>query len=130
MKALKSPYVQLLLTLCPSNAADISISTNSLIQNAQADKIIALADAADVELEPIWAALLAKALEGRNVKELLLNVGSGGGGPAPGVVTGGATGAGPAVEAEKEEEKKEEEKEESDEDMVCHLLYSQQFPPD
>ena len=76
-----------------------------------------LANAADVELEPIWAALLAKALEGKNVKELLLNVGSGGGGPAAAVV-GGATGGAPATEAEKEEEKKEEEKEESDDDMV------------
>ena len=87
----------------------------------QTDKIIALTDAADVELDSIWAALLAKALEGKNVKELLLNVGSGGGGPATAVVTGGATGGAPAAE-EKEEEKKEEEKEESDEDMVCSLF--------
>lgn len=84
----------------------------------QHDKILALTEAANVDLEPIWAALLAKALEGRNVKELLLSIGSGGGGPATGVATGGATGAGPAAEPEKEEAK-EEEKEESDDDMVC-----------
>lgn len=74
--------------------------------------------AAGVELEPIWATLLAKALEGKNVKELLSNVGAGGAAPA----TGGApaAAAGGAADAPKEEEKKEEEKEESDDDMVCN----------
>lgn len=81
-----------------------------------------MTEAAGVELEPIWAALLSKALEGKNLKELLSNVGSGGGGPAPAVGGGGTTGAGPTTEAAKEEEKKEEEKEESDEDMVCPPL--------
>lgn len=81
---------------------------------------MALAEAANVELEPIWAALLTKALEGRNVKDLLLNIGSGGGGPAPAVAAGGTAGAGPAAEPEKVEEK-EEEKEESDDDMVRSL---------
>jgi large subunit ribosomal protein LP1 len=81
-----------------------------------------LASAANVELEPIWATLLAKALEGKNVKELLSNIGSGGGAPvAAGAPAAGGGAAAPAVEAAKEEEKKEEEKEESDEDMV--------FPP-
>jgi hypothetical protein len=56
------------------------------------------------------------------VKELLLNVGSGGGGPAPAVVSG-TTGAGPTTEDAKEEVKKEEEKEESDDDMVCSLPF-------
>jgi len=87
-----------------------------------ADKILALTQAAGVELEPIWAALLTKALEGKNVKELLSNVGSGGGGPAQGVVAGGATGGAPAAAADKEEEKKEEEKEESDDDMGFGLF--------
>lgn len=41
----------------------------------QSDKILALTNAANVELEPIWATLLAKALEGKNVKDLLSNVG-------------------------------------------------------
>ncbi|KDN42001.1 hypothetical protein RSAG8_07046, partial [Rhizoctonia solani AG-8 WAC10335] len=35
------------------------------------EKIVAITTAAGVELEPIWATLLAKALEGRNVKEVL-----------------------------------------------------------
>lgn len=84
----------------------------------QSDKILALTNAASVELEPIWASLLAKALEGKNVKDLLSNVGAGGGAPAAGSApaAGGAGGAAP--EAEKKEEKVEE-KEESDDDMVC-----------
>ena len=102
-------------------------SQTTLRHELQADKIIALTNAADVELDSIWAALLAKALEGKNVKELLLNVGSGGGGPATAVVTGGATGGAPAAE-EKEEEKKEEEKEESDDDMVCSSLFTRSDP--
>ncbi|KAI9437979.1 60S acidic ribosomal protein P1 [Lactarius indigo] len=74
------------------------------------DKIITIAEAAGVELEPIWATLLAKALEGKNVKDLLSNVGAGGGGPAVGAPAAGV------------EEKKEEEKEESDDDMGFGLF--------
>merc|ERR1711904_551173 len=71
-----------------------------------ADKLNTLIKAANVaDVEPIWASLFAKALEGKDVKDMLLNVGSGGGAAA-----GGAEAAAPA-----EEEKKEEEKEESDE---------------
>ncbi|KAG2069980.1 ribosomal protein 60S [Suillus decipiens] len=89
-----------------------------------ADKILALTDAASVELEPIWASLLAKALEGKNVKDLLSNVGAGGGAPAVGapVAAGGASGGAAAAEAPKEEEKKEEAKEESDDDMGFGLF--------
>ncbi|TFL00430.1 60s acidic ribosomal protein-domain-containing protein [Pterulicium gracile] len=85
------------------------------------DKILALTNAASVELEPIWASLLAKALEGKNVKDLLSNVGAGGGAPAAGSApaAGGAGGAAP--EAEKKEEKVEE-KEESDDDMGFGLF--------
>lgn len=83
----------------------------------QSDKILALTNAASVELEPIWATLLSKALEGKNVKELLSNVGSGGGAPAVGGAPAAAAGGAAAAE-EKKEEKKEEEKEESDDDMV------------
>ncbi|KAG7099737.1 hypothetical protein E1B28_001552 [Marasmius oreades] len=84
------------------------------------DKILLLTGAAGVELEPIWANLLAKALVGKDVRELLSNVGSGGGAPA--AAAGGATAAaGGAAEAPKEEEK-EEEKEESDDDMGFGLF--------
>ncbi|ERF76045.1 60S acidic ribosomal protein P1 [Endocarpon pusillum] len=89
-----------------------------------ADKLTTLIKAAGVsDVEPIWASLFAKALEGKDVKDLLLNVGSGGGAAAPaagGAAAGGAGGA--TEEAPKEEEKKEEEKEESDEDMGFGLF--------
>ncbi|KDQ15283.1 hypothetical protein BOTBODRAFT_31941 [Botryobasidium botryosum FD-172 SS1] len=85
------------------------------------DKIIALTEGAKVEVEPIWASLLAKALEGKNVKDLLSNVGSGGGAPAAGASAAASGGAAPAAE-EKKEEAKEEEKEESDDDMGFGLF--------
>jgi len=85
-----------------------------------ADKIVALTTAANVEIESIWANLLAKALEGKNVKELLSNVGSGGG-PAVGSAVPAASSGAAAVEEEKKEEVPEE-KEESDEDMGFGLF--------
>lgn len=95
----------------------------------KADKIIALTSAADIELETIWASLLAKALEGKNVKDLLSNVGAGGGAPAVGAapVAGGGGGAPAAAAAEEAKEEAKEEKEESDDDMVrirqSHVRY-------
>ncbi|KAG8215881.1 60S acidic ribosomal protein P1 [Butyriboletus roseoflavus] len=89
-----------------------------------ADKIVALTTAADVQVDSIWASLLAKALEGKNVKDLLSNVGAGGGAPAVGAPVaggGGAPAAAAAAEEAKEEEKKEE-KEESDDDMGFGLF--------
>ncbi|CAE7123451.1 unnamed protein product [Rhizoctonia solani] len=85
------------------------------------DKILAITNAAGVELEPIWASLLAKALEGKNVKDLLSNVG-GGGAPAAGAAPAAAAGGAAAPAEEKKEEKKEEEKEESDDDMGFGLF--------
>ncbi|EIW51936.1 uncharacterized protein TRAVEDRAFT_61381 [Trametes versicolor FP-101664 SS1] len=85
-----------------------------------ADKITALTNAANIEVEPIWASLLAKALEGKNVKDLLSNVGAGGAGPATAAAPA-AGGAAAEAEAPKEE-KKEEEKEESDDDMGFGLF--------
>ncbi|GAA5891008.1 hypothetical protein JCM3775_005766 [Rhodotorula graminis] len=85
-----------------------------------ADKIVAIASAANVEVEPIWASLLAKALEGKDVKELLTNVGAGGAAPAAGASSGGAAAGGAAEEAK--EEAKEEDKEESDDDMGFGLF--------
>ncbi|OLN86439.1 60S acidic ribosomal protein P1 [Colletotrichum chlorophyti] len=85
-----------------------------------ADKLQTLIKAAKIEeVEPIWTSLFAKALEGKDVKDLLSNVGSGGGAaPAAG---GAAAAAGGAAEAAPEEEKVEE-KEESDDDMGFGLF--------
>jgi large subunit ribosomal protein LP1 len=84
--------------------------------DVQGDKITTLTSAAKVEVEPIWASLLAKALDGKDVKDLLTNVG-GGGAPAAGAPAAAAGGDAAPAEAAKEE-KKEEAKEESDDDMV------------
>ena len=84
---------------------------------SQGEKITALTTAAKVEVEPIWASLLAKALDGKDVKELLTNVG-GGGAPAAGVAAASGGAAAAATEEAPKEEKKEEAKEESDDDMV------------
>ncbi|OAA33297.1 60S acidic ribosomal protein P1 [Moelleriella libera RCEF 2490] len=86
-----------------------------------ADKLQALIKAAGIQdVEPIWTSIFAKALEGKDVKDLLVNVGSGGGAAAP--AAGGAAAAAGGDAAPAEEEKKEEEKEESDEDMGFGLF--------
>ncbi|KAG7122088.1 60S acidic ribosomal protein P1 like [Verticillium longisporum] len=86
----------------------------------RADKLQTLIKAAKVEdVEPIWTSLFAKALEGKDVKDLLSNVGSGGGAAATPAAGGAA--AGGAAEAEAEAPK-EEEKEESDDDMGFGLF--------
>ncbi|GAB0135744.1 mitochondrial glycerol dehydrogenase Gld1 [Epichloe bromicola] len=85
-----------------------------------ADKLQSLIKAAGIQdVEPIWTSIFAKALEGKDVKDLLVNVGSGGGAAAP--AAGGVAAAGGDA-APAEEEKKEEEKEESDEDMGFGLF--------
>ncbi|EXX50737.1 ribosomal protein P1 [Rhizophagus irregularis] len=86
-----------------------------------ADKLQALTKAAGIDVEPVWANLFAKALEGKSVNDLLMNVGS------PGAVApsggGAAVASGGAAEEKKEEEKPAaEEKEESDEDMGFGLF--------
>ncbi|KFX94218.1 hypothetical protein V495_05844 [Pseudogymnoascus sp. VKM F-4514 (FW-929)] len=85
-----------------------------------AEKLQTLIAAAKVvDVEPIWTSLFAKALEGKDVKDLLLNVGSGGGAPAAG---GAAAGGAAAATEDAPAEEKEEEKEESDEDMGFGLF--------
>lgn len=72
--------------------------------------------AANVDVEPYWPGLFAKALEGVNVKDLITNIGSGvGAAPAAGAAPSAAAAVAPA--AEKKEEKKEESDEGSDDDM-------------
>ncbi|KAH7025923.1 60s acidic ribosomal protein-domain-containing protein [Microdochium trichocladiopsis] len=85
-----------------------------------ADKLDTLIKAAKVaDIEPIWTQLFAKALEGKDVKDLLSNVGSGGGAPAAG---GAAAAAGGEAAAAPEEEKEPEAAEESDDDMGFGLF--------
>ncbi|KAL8879592.1 MAG: hypothetical protein Q9198_002830 [Flavoplaca austrocitrina] len=108
------------------------------------DKLQTLIKAANIDdVESIWTTLFAKvrphspimdptivclqlfdrmqALEGKNVKDMLLNVGSGGGAAAAPTVSAGG-GATDTTPEDVKEEKKEEEKEESDEDMGFGLF--------
>ena len=122
---LAASYAALILA---DNGVDTTVRTTShpkqshpLDQpNRQSDKLKTMIKAAKVDdKEPIWCSLFAKALEGKDVKELLLNVGFGGGSSATAPATGSPTataGSGTALAEEKKEEK-EEEKEESDDDI-------------
>jgi large subunit ribosomal protein LP1 len=68
-----------------------------------AEKMLTLIEAAGIEIEPIWCNLFAKALAGKDIGDLLMNVGSGavGGGAAP--AAGGASAPAAAKEEKKEE---------------------------
>ncbi|KAJ5909015.1 hypothetical protein N7495_001697 [Penicillium taxi] len=84
-----------------------------------ADKLQTILSASKIEeVEPIWATIYAKALEGKDIKDLLTNVGSGG----PAAASSGAAAGGAAAPAEAVAEEKEEEKEESDDDMGFGLF--------
>lgn len=84
---------------------------------SQAEKMTTLIKAAGLDVEPIWPSLFSKALEGKDVGALIMNVGSGAAAAAPaaGMAAGGDKG-GEKVE-EKKEEKKPESEDESDDDM-------------
>ncbi|CAI4037824.1 hypothetical protein SMKI_04G1580 [Saccharomyces mikatae IFO 1815] len=82
------------------------------------EKLLTLTNAANVPIENIWADIFAKALDGQNLKDLLINFSAGAAAPA-GVSAGVAGGEAGAAEAEKEEE---EAKEESDDDMGFGLF--------
>nr|AGH70185.1 60S acidic ribosomal protein P1 [Placozoa sp. H4] len=84
------------------------------------DKLTTLLKAACVDFEPYWPNLFAKALVGRNIKDLISNVGTGAGAPAA-VATGGG-GDAPDAPAEEKKPEKVEEDEESDEDMGFGLF--------
>jgi len=75
-----------------------------------AEKMITILKAANVQFEPIWPTLFAKALTGVNVKDLITKVGS-----AAAAAPAAAAAAAPAA-AEKKAEKKVEKKEEPEEE--------------
>lgn len=59
----------------------------------QGEKIATLLKAANVDVEPYWPSLFAKALEGVDVKNLISNIGSGvGAAPAGGAAAPAAAG--------------------------------------
>ena len=77
-----------------------------------AEKMITILKAANVQFEPIWPTLFAKALTGVNVKDLITKVGS----AAAAAPAGPAAAAAPAAEEKKADKKEEKKKEESDEE--------------
>ncbi|KAJ1984164.1 hypothetical protein H4R34_000818 [Dimargaris verticillata] len=83
------------------------------------DNLASLVKAAGVPVEPIYYSIFAKALEGKNVGDLLMNVGAAG---AAAPAAGGAAAAGGDAGAAAAEEKEEEAAEESDDDMGFGLF--------
>merc|ERR1712024_113363 len=86
------------------------------------EKITTILKAANVEVEPYWPGLFAKALESCDLKTLITTVGSGvGSAPAAGgAAPADAGGSAPAAEAAPA--KKEESEEEEDDDMGFGLF--------
>ena len=88
------------------------------------EKMAKIISAAKVNVEAFWPGLFAKALQGRNIGDLICNVGSapaagGGGAAAP---SGGDAGGAAPAEEKKEEKKEESEESGSDDDMGFGLF--------
>ena len=86
------------------------------------EKMAKIIAAAKVNVEAFWPGLFAKALQGRNIGDLICNVGSApaAGGAAP--AGGSDAAAAPAAEEKKEEKKAESEESGSDDDMGFGLF--------
>merc|ERR1712013_400096 len=86
------------------------------------EKMAEIISAAKVNVEAFWPGLFAKALQGRNIGDLICNVGSApaAGGAAP--AGGSDAAAAPAAEEKKEEKKAESEESGSDDDMGFGLF--------
>ena len=78
-----------------------------------AEKMITILKAANVQFEPIWPTLFAKALTGVNVKDLITKVGSA---AAAAPAAPAASAAAPAAEEKKADKKEEKKKEESEDE--------------
>lgn len=88
-----------------------------------AEKMQKLIKAANVDVEPFWPGLFAKALEGHNIKDLITSAGSpGAGGAAPAAGGAGAAAAGGEEAKEEKKEEKKESSDESDDDMGFGLF--------
>merc|ERR1711881_371513 len=103
--------------------ADVSVSELACVYSAlilydddvdiTAEKMSKIIAAANVNVEAFWPGLFAKALQGRNIGDLICNVGS-----AP----AGGAGAPDAAEEKKEEKKASSDESGSDDDMGFGLF--------
>lgn len=82
-----------------------------------ADNLLSVTKAAGASVDNVWANVFAKALEGKDLKELLFSFAA----SAPAAAAGGPAAASGAAEAAVEE-KEEEAAEESDDDMGFGLF--------
>ncbi|SCU82351.1 LANO_0B05908g1_1 [Lachancea nothofagi CBS 11611] len=85
-----------------------------------ADSLTTLTKAAGASIDNVWAETFAKALEGKDLKQVLSGFHAAGSGSAS--AGGASAGAAAAGDAAAEEEAPEEEKEESDDDMGFGLF--------
>ncbi|KAJ8951853.1 hypothetical protein NQ318_019829 [Aromia moschata] len=103
--------------------AELACVYSALILADDDIAVTTILKAANVDVEPYWPGLFAKALEGVNIKELITNIGSGvGAAPAAGAAAAAPAAAAAAAAPAKEEKKKESEPEESDDDMGLGLF--------
>ncbi|QID84085.1 60S acidic ribosomal protein P1-beta [Saccharomyces pastorianus] len=83
------------------------------------DNLLAITKAAGANVDNVWADVYAKALEGKDLKEILSGFHNAGPAAASGSASGAAAAGGDAAA---EEEKEEEAAEESDDDMGFGLF--------
>ncbi|EER31462.1 60S acidic ribosomal protein P1-B [Candida tropicalis MYA-3404] len=105
-------------------STEASVSYAALIladaeQEITAEKLLAITKAAGANVDAIWADVFAKAVEGKDLKELLFSFAA----SAPAAASGASAGAAAGGSSEEAaEEAAEEEKEESDDDMGFGLF--------
>lgn len=105
-------------------SAEASVSYAALILadagvEISADNLLSVTKAAGASVDNVWADIFAKALEDKDLKDLLFSMAAAA--PSGGAAAGGAAAGGAAPEAAAEE-KEEEAAEESDEDMGFGLF--------
>ena len=103
-------------------SAEASVSYAALILadagvEISSDNLLSVTKAAGASVDNVWADVFAKALEGKDLKELLFSFAA----SAPAASSGSGAAAGGASEAAAEE-KEEEAAEESDDDMGFGLF--------